>query len=208
MRFGESVSKMCKQPSNSNNGEKYEKEFEWVQYWKRGINLLWRELVGLLMFVVQLQKISSPLLYRLCTLQPLCPSWLQRLTVENLASLCLEGDIGRGLYLIHCIFSSSSIPVGSITTVFICSLCSSAIRNAGPSFSLSSIHHCQGSGDVRMELELMLNVEKRYCKFGSGRHHNSSCYPNINCLAEIGCRWSRRASGWVFTTCACLGKRN
>lgn len=73
MKLGESVSKMCKQPSNFNNGEKYEKRFERVQYRKRGINLLWRELVGLVMFVVQLQKKLLPFLYRLCTLQPLCP---------------------------------------------------------------------------------------------------------------------------------------
>lgn len=130
MRLGESVSKMCKQASNSNNGEKYEKE---CVYWKKGINLLWRELVGLLMFVVQLQKISSrsfvvSVLYNLSAL-PDFKHWM----VENLASLCLEGDIGRGFFLIHCIFSFSSAPVGSTTTMFIllplqlnhrkCSLC-------------------------------------------------------------------------------------
>ncbi len=102
---------MCKQPSNSNNVEKYEKAFEWVQYWKRGINLLWREHGNglevcscLLCSCRKSSLLFSPsfivsVLYNLCAL-PDFKHWM----VKNLASLCLEGDIGRGFFLIHCIF--------------------------------------------------------------------------------------------------------
>ena len=132
VKLGESVSKMCKQPSNFNNGEKYERGFERVQYWKRGINLLWRELVGLLMFVVQLQKSFSPsfivsVLYNLSAL-PDFKHWM----VEKLASLCLEGDIGRGFFLIHCIFFPLFLlsPLEAQQLCLLCSPCSSTIGNA------------------------------------------------------------------------------
>lgn len=75
LKFVESVSKMCKRPSNSNNGPTHEQECEWVECWKGRINLIWRQLVGLLMFVV-----SSPLLSHLCTLQTQCPPWLRALS--------------------------------------------------------------------------------------------------------------------------------
>ena len=133
VKLGESVSKMCKQPSNFNNGEKYEKRFERVQYRKRGINLLWRELVGLVMFVVQLQKKLLPFLYRLCTLQPLCPPWLQALNGWKLGFSVPRGGYWERILSNPLYFFSPFLfcpPLEAQQLCLLCSPCSSTIGNA------------------------------------------------------------------------------
>lgn len=115
MTLGRVGFQMCKESSNSNKGETYEKEFkqhgEWVQCWKQGDGAFdgWsRVIVSIVvwLFVMQLQ-INAPLLSFkcVCTLQPLRPS-------------LTPSDGWKPLHASRTI-SFSSVPVGRKTTVFI-----------------------------------------------------------------------------------------
>lgn len=163
---------MCKLLSNSNNGEKYEKEFklEWY-YWKREVNLLW--LGGFMCFVVHLQLhlCSLSFLYCLCTLQPLCPL---RLLAQN--GLCVPWGGYRERFLSYSLyfFSFSSAPLEAQQLSLFCSPWGSTIGNAAcaqskPCCVLKPPQNAPLAlwlEDIRKYLGLILNAKiTKYCIF-------------------------------------------